>query len=116
MVLWGVAFAFFGLGILPVDRRVLLSWESAIYGAIMMGWGTTLFLVGRTVLRRNDRELTRALLLGIVVWLLVEAVLSARLGVWFNVGVDAGVLALFSLPLVANMRAARKDRAGEREG
>jgi len=116
LVLWGVAFAFFGLGILPVDRRVLLSWESAIYGAIMMGWGTTLFLVGRTVLRRNDRELTRALLLGIVVWLLVEAVLSARLGVWFNVGVDAGVLALFSLPLVANMRAARKDRAGEREG
>jgi hypothetical protein len=116
LVLWGVAFAFFGLGTLPVDRRVLLSWESAIYGAIMMGWGTTLFLVGRTVLRRNDRELTRALLLGIVVWLLVEAVLSARLGVWFNAGVDAGVLALFSLPLVASMRAARKDRGEDGEG
>jgi hypothetical protein len=110
LVLWGVAFAFFGLGILPVDRSVLLSWESAIYGAIMMGWGTTLFLIGRVALRRNDAELTKPLLLGILVWLLVEAVFSARYGVWFNVGVDAGVLLLFSVPLIASMRATRNPR------
>jgi len=101
-------FAFFGLGVLPVDRRVLVSWESALYGALMMGWGTTLLLVGRAALRRNDAELTRALLVGIVVWLLLEAAFSVRFGVWFNVGVDAGVLALFSVPLVANLRAAHK--------
>ena len=58
----------------------------------MIGWGTTLFLVGRVVLRRGDRELARSLLLGIVAWLLVEAAFSARFGVWFNVGVDAVVL------------------------
>lgn len=106
LVLCGVAFAFFGLGILPVDPGVLLRWESAIYGAIMMGWGTTLFLVGRTALRRKDVELTRSLLPGLAVWLLVEAAFSAHFGVWFNVGVDVCVLALFSLPLVASMRAA----------
>jgi len=50
-------------------------------------------------------SLIRPLLLGIVVWLAVEAVFSARYGVWFNVGVDAGVLALFTVPLVATMRA-----------
>jgi hypothetical protein len=115
LVLWGVVFAFFGLGVLPVDRDVLLSWESAIYGAIMMGWGTTLFLVGRVALRRNDPELTKPLLLGIAVWLLVEAAFSARFGVWFNVGVDAGVLALFSVPLVASMRAARRVGGTDRE-
>lgn len=107
LVGWGVVFAVFGLGVLPVDRRVLLSWESAIYGAIMIGWGTTLLLVGRAALRRNDVELTRGLLTGIVVWLVVEAVASVRYGVWFNVGVDAGVLALFAVPLIASMRAAR---------
>ncbi len=107
-VSWGGVFAFFGLGVLPVDRRVLVSWESALYGALMMGWGTTLLLVGRAALRRNDAELTRALLVGIVVWLLLEAAFSVRFGVWFNVGVDAGVLALFSVPLVANLRAAHK--------
>ncbi len=105
LILWGIVFAFFGLGVLPVDRNVLLSWESAIYGAIMMGWGTTLLLIGRVALQRNDPELTKPLLLGLAVWLLVEAAFSARLGVWFNVGVDAGVLLLFGIPLVASMRA-----------
>ena len=106
LVLWGAVFAFFGLGILPIDRRVLPSWESAIYGAIMMGWGTTLFLIGRVALRRNDAELTKPLLLGIAVWLLVEALFSARFAVWFNVGVDVGVFLLFSIPLIASIRSA----------
>ena len=44
LVAWGVIFAFLGLGILPVSRDVLLPWQSALYGAIMIGWGTTLLL------------------------------------------------------------------------
>ncbi len=114
LVLWGVVFSFFGLEILPVDRRVLLSWESAIYGAIMIGWGTTLFLVGRVVFRRQDAELMKLLLFGIAVWLVLEAAFSARFGVWFNVGVNAGVLTLFAVPLVASIRAARKQGDGQR--
>ena len=38
LVIVGVVFAFFGLQILPVRRSTLLPWESAIYGAIIMGW------------------------------------------------------------------------------
>jgi hypothetical protein len=38
LVLAGIVFGFFGLAILPVDREIVLPWESAIYGAIMMGW------------------------------------------------------------------------------
>ena len=100
LVLWGIVFAFFGLDILPVEREILLSWESAIYGAIMMGWGTTLFLAGRIAFQRNDTELMKTIFYGIFVWLVVEALFSAYLGVWFNVGVDIGVLFLFSFPLI----------------
>jgi hypothetical protein len=107
-VMWGVVFAVFGLGILPLDRKTLLPWESALYGAVMIGWGTTLFLLGRLALRRNDSELTWALLIGITLWLVVEAASSAWFGVWFNVGVDAGVLALFSTPLLWSLRTAGK--------
>ncbi len=37
LVLFGLTCVFFGLQILPIDRAVLLPWESALYGAIMMG-------------------------------------------------------------------------------
>ena len=100
LVLFGILYAFWGLEILPVQRDVLLPWESALYGAIMMGWGITLFFAGRLAFQRNDIELMKALLYGLIVWLVVEASFSAYLGVWFNVGVDVAVLILFSIPLM----------------
>jgi hypothetical protein len=100
LVIVGVVFAFFGLRILPVDRATLLPWQSAAYGAIMMGWGVTLWCVGRIAFRRNDSELLKALIFGLIVWLVVEAVFSIYFAVWFNVGVDIAVLALFSVPLL----------------
>ena len=100
LVLFGVLYVFFGLKILPVSHAVLLDWQSALYGAIMMGWGVTLFLVGRIAFRQESQELKRALLIGLAVWLAVEAVASAWFGVWFNVGVDIGVLVLFAVPLL----------------
>ena len=104
LFLFGVLYTIWGLGILPVQKDVLLEWESALYGAIMMGWGTTLFFVGRIAIERSDSALMKAMLYGITVWLVIEALFSARLGVWFNVGVDAGVLALFTIPLMANIK------------
>jgi hypothetical protein len=108
MMLWGIVFAFLGLGILPIEKRVLVAWESALYGAIMIGWSLTLLLVGRIALQRSDPELTKALLAGITVWLAVEGLLSARFGVWFNVGVDCAVFLLFGIPLVTSIRSANK--------
>jgi uncharacterized membrane protein len=100
LVLFGLVYVFFGLKILPVSRTVLLDWESALYGAMMMGWGVTLLLVGGVAFRQESTELKRALLIGLAVWLVVEAAASAWFGVWPNVGVDAGVLLLFAIPLV----------------
>ncbi len=109
LVGWGIVFAFFGLGILPViDKTVLLAWESALYGAIMIGWGITLLLVGRIAFQRDDPELMRALLYGIVIWLVIEGLFSAYLGVWFNVGVDIAVLVLFSSPLIKRIKSSSK--------
>ena len=100
LVLFGILYVFFGLKVLPVQREVLLPWESALYGAVMMGWGVTLLLAGKIAFRRDDHELKRALLAGLVTWLVVEAAASAWFGVWFNVGVDAMVLILFAVPLL----------------
>jgi hypothetical protein len=111
LVIVGVVFAFFGLQILPVDRQTLLPWQSAIYGAIMMGWGTTLWYVGRIAFRRSDPEMMRALIYGLIVWLVVEAAFSIYFGVWFNVGVDIAVFALFSVPLLMAIKQLKKPRS-----
>ena len=107
-MLFGIVYAFFGLAILPVDRETLLPWEGAIYGALMMGWGTTLLCVGRLAFRRNDLGLMKALLYGLIVWLVAEAALSVYFRVWFNVGVDIAVLALFSAPLLKGIEQIKK--------
>lgn len=104
LVMWGIVFAFFGLGILPVERDVLLPWESALYGAIMIGWGITLALMGRVVFSRNDTELMKAMLAGLVAWLVIEGLFSIYYRVWFNVVVDIAVLALFSIPLLKSIQ------------
>lgn len=108
LVLFGVVYTSLGLAILPVDRETLLPWEGAIYGALMMGWGTTLLCVGRLAFRRNDVGLMKALLYGLIVWLVVEAAVSAYYKVWFNVGVDMAVLALFSIPLLKAVNQAER--------
>jgi hypothetical protein len=110
LVFVGIVFTFFGPAILPVDREILLPWGSAIYGAIMMGWGTTLLTVGRLAFRRNDADLMKALLYGLIVWLVVEAAFSVYFRVWFNVGVDIAVLALFSMPLLKGIEYIKKQR------
>jgi len=100
LIFFGLLYCFQGLKILPVSKDVLLDWESAIYGAIMIGWGTTLFLVGRLAFRRKDKELMKLLLYGIILWLIVEALFSFYLGVYFNVAVDIGVGILFAIPVI----------------
>lgn len=104
LVLFGILYSFFGLIILPVNKNVILHWESAIYGAIMMGWGVTLSLIGRIAFSRKDTELMKVMLYGLFIWLVVEALFSAYLGVFFNVGVDIAVFVLFSLPLILGIR------------
>ena len=108
LILFGILYCFLGLKILPVDKGVLLDWESAIYGAIMIGWGSTLFLIGRIAFRRQDIELMKVLLYGILLWLIVEAIFSFYLGVYFNVGVDIAVAALFAFPVIKAINLLKK--------
>ena len=110
LILFGILYCFAGLkifvrvGIMPVGKEVLIDWESSLYGAIMIGWGTTLFLLGRITFRRQDKELLKVLFYGIILWLLIEAVFSFYLGVYFNVGVDIAVAILFVFPIVKTLR------------
>ncbi len=104
LVLAGVFFAFFGLGVLRVSKDVFPQFESGIYGALMIGWGTTLFLAGRLAIRRNEAELLTILLIGLAAWLIIDSLFSLYYGAFSNVGVNVAMLALFSFPLIRALR------------
>jgi hypothetical protein len=49
-------------------------------------------LIGRIAFKDDDTELKRALVIGLAIWLAIEAGASLWYGVWFNVGVDVAVM------------------------
>lgn len=104
LVLAGVFFAFFGFGVLNVGKDVLPQFASAIYGALMVGWGTTLLIAGRLAIRRDDVELLTCLLVGLSVWLIVDSLFSMYYGAFANVAVNAAMLTLFGFPLIKAIR------------
>jgi hypothetical protein len=107
LILVGLIFSTFGFGFFPqniLPNNIVLPWVSSIYGAVLIGWGMTLLLIGRLAFFRKDYELMRIMLLGIATWLIIEAIYSAFLGVLFNVGVDFAVLILLGTPLVISIR------------
>lgn len=93
-------FTFFTDTVKLIPRSVLVNWEAALYGAVLTGWGVTLLLLGRLAFKRDDKELKRVLFIGLAVWLVLEAIATLRLGVWFDAGVDLAVAALFAVPLL----------------
>ena len=76
----------------------------------MIGWGTSLFLLGRLAFRRQDKEMLKILLYGIILWLIVEALFSFYLGVYFNVAVDIAVGILFTIPIVNTIQKINKEK------
>ena len=93
-------FTFFTDTVKLIPRSVLVDWEAALYGAVLFGWGTTLFLLGRIAFKRDDKELKRVLFIGLAVWLALEAIATIRLDIWFDAGVDVMVAVLFAIPLL----------------
>jgi hypothetical protein len=108
-VLWGIVFAFYGLGVLPLfNTEVLIPWGNGVYGSTLIGLSTTFFFVGRHAFRKSDTDLMKTLLYGIFTWLVIEALFSLYYRVFLNVGVDIGVAILLSFPLIRGIRSLEK--------
>lgn len=108
-MLFGLFYAFFGLNGLPVYQKlvpsfVYTSWSNGLYGSVFIGFNVLLFFVGRHAFLTQDKTLMKALLLGILSWLTVEAFFSFYYGIYFNVGVDIVLAVVLGLPLVVGWR------------
>lgn len=108
-VVFGIFYAFFGLESLPVYTRfvpssVYKAWSNGLYGSTFIGFSVLLFFVGRYAFQMNDKTLMKALLYGIMSWLVVEALFSFYYGIYINVGVDVVLTIVLGYPLVKGIR------------
>jgi hypothetical protein len=104
-VLWGVVFAFFGLGVLPpFNTDVLIPWGNGLYGAVFIGFFVTVFFTGRHAFEKQDADLMRMLLYGIFTWLAIEALFSIYYHVLLNAGVDLVLAGILGFPLIRGIR------------
>ena len=112
-IFFGIFYALFGLESLPVYKKfvpdaVYTAWSNGLYGSTFIGFSVLLLFVGRHAIQVNDKILMRALLFGIMSWLIVEAFFSFYYGIYINVFVDIALTLFLGLPLVMNIRSKKQ--------
>ncbi len=107
-IIFGVFYACFGLQGLPVYEKlvpanVYTAWSNGLYGSVFIAFSVLLLFVGRHAFRTRDKELMKALLYGIMSWLIVEAFFSFYYGIYFNIGIDIALTIVLGLPLLMGL-------------
>jgi hypothetical protein len=108
-ILFGIFYALYGLERLPVyemfvPKPVYQAWSDGLYGSTFIGFSVLLFFVGRHAFQKNDKTLMKALLYGIMSWLIVEAFFSFYYGIYINVAVDIVLAITLGFPLVKGIQ------------
>lgn len=112
-VLFGSFYAFFGLDALPVYHRfvpeeVYTKWSNGLYGSTFIGFSVLLFFVGRYAFQKEDKTLMKALLYGIMSWLIVEASFSLYYHIYINVAVDIMLAIFLGVPLLIGIKSKKQ--------
>jgi hypothetical protein len=112
-LLFGIFYAFFGLESLPVYKvfvpdTAYKAWSNGLYGSTFIGFSVLLFFVGRYAFQNNNKQLMKALLYGIMSWLIVEASFSFYYGIYINVVVDIVLSLALGFPLVIGIRSRKQ--------
>lgn len=112
LFIFGLVFAFTDMRSLPVSNEAVLPWVTGMLGATMMGWALTGLLVGRYGFHRNEKQLLKIVLYGVLVWFIADTAFSAYLGVYFNVVVNALILLAVLYPLGRGIRQSGRTSVG----
>lgn len=70
-----------------------------IMGAVFAGWGVTLFLAVRNAENPSIQSVLDALMIGLIVWFILDSALSAYTGAVWNIAINVATLAIFLVPM-----------------
>jgi hypothetical protein len=92
--------AFWGAGAVGDPAIRFQQWIYGVWGATVAGWGIFLTFVARYPFAKKERWAWNCVVLGLLVWFILDTTLSFYYQVYFNVAFNAGLLVLTMAPMV----------------
>lgn len=109
ILLIGIIMAFFvEPTIFPVEQTIVAKLILGVLGATMIGWGMTILFVARYAFAHRVPYLLKIILASLVVWYIIDTLISAYFGANFNVALNSIILIAAVIPLIAGQRVLRK--------
>ncbi len=90
-----------------VESVRYVSLTHAVIGGVMVGWGTALVYVTRTLVANGMRAGWNVVALSVAAWFVPDTMYSLVSGFWQNAVLNAAFLGLFAVPLWATRMHAR---------
>ena len=75
-------------------------WIYGVWGATIAGWGVFLAFIAHFPFRHKDKWAWNCLILGLLLWFVLDTMLSVFYKVYFNAGFNTALLILAGLPMV----------------
>jgi len=95
---------FWEAGALEAGTKAFQQWVYGAWGATVAGWGIFLAFMARYPFRNRELWSWNCLLVGMVVWFVVDTGFSAYFKVYVNVALNAVLFVLVLLPLLFTRR------------
>jgi hypothetical protein len=96
--------AFWGTKPVEAGARVFQRWIYGVWGATIAGWGVFLAFIAHYSFRRKENWAWRCMIIGLLVWFVLDTFLSLCYGVYFNAAFNTVLLILVALPIVFTRR------------
>ncbi len=85
---------------LPEPAEAFQGFIYGVLGATMAGWGVFIAFIAHHPFRKRERWAWNCLLAGMLVWYIVDTLISINAQVYFNAAFNTALLLLVGLPLV----------------
>ncbi len=92
--------AFWGMNAVDNPVKQFQQWIYGVWGATIAGWGIFATYIARYPFKKKEKWAWNCIVLGLVVWFILDTSLSFFYKVYFNVAFNTALLALVILPLI----------------
>lgn len=91
---------FWGANIVEEGTKEFQKWIYGVWGATIAGWGVFLVFIASYPFGKKEKWAWKCLVVGLLIWFVLDTVISFNYKVYFNVVFNTALLILAGLPLV----------------